>query len=388
MWAIAKVALCSSLLIASACRAGSTHAAASLPNAYPLSITTAADGSVWFIQNAGIERIAPNGQMTLVRVPGMRQLTANSPGEFSATEACLFACGQTIVGGRDGSLYFITSAGVDRMDPGGRLSGLPIAWPAGWFGRLENLMVAPDGSVWVAAHCRTLGQALDTSEECIASFRPNSQQVRWLSPVIGNDSMLAPSLEDTIWLALGNSVSRIDPHGRTLFRRTFPTVQRRGPGASGAATISSLFGVGAGKDGSLWFGANLNGGSSVGSLGHVAADGSMALYPVPFDTYSGIPAAIAVGNDGSAWFTEVMSNRIGVLTPKGKVRTFAVPAERYDLVAEVALNQRTGITLGGDGNMWFTETCTNTIGRVMPSGKITRFHIPGTASRAADWCFG
>jgi len=385
---MAKVALCGSLLLACVCQGGGTLAAASLPNAFPLSIATAADGSVWFIQNAGIERIAPNGQMTLVRVPGIRQLIANSPGEFSATEACLFACGQTIVSGKDGSLYFITSVGIDRMVPGGRLSELPITWPAGWFGRLENLTVAPDGSVWVAAHCRTPQQALDTSEECIASITSNSQQVRWLAPVIGADSMLAPSLEDTLWLALGHSVSRIDPHGRTLFRRTFPTVQSRGPAALGGATVSSLFGVAAGKDGSLWFGANLSGGSSVGGLGHIAADGAVVVYPVPYAAYSGIPAAIAIAKDGSAWFTEVMSNRIGALTPQGKVRTFAVPAEPYDVTAGVALNERTGITLGGDGNMWFTETCTNSIGRVTPTGKITRFHIPGTASRAPDWCFG
>jgi len=39
-----------------------------------------------------------------------------------------------------------------------------------------------------------------------------------------------------------------------------------------------------------------------------------------------------------------------------------------------------GITVGPDGNLWFTELLVNRIGRITPTGTITKFPLPVGAS--------
>jgi streptogramin lyase len=58
------------------------------------------------------------------------------------------------------------------------------------------------------------------------------------------------------------------------------------------------------------------------------------------------PYSIALGAHGNLWFTESAGNRIGRITP-----------------------------LGPDGNLWFTEFYGNAIGRITPGGKITEFPV-------------
>ena len=43
-----------------------------------------------------------------------------------------------------------------------------------------------------------------------------------------------------------------------------------------------------------------------------------------------------------------------------------------------------GITLGSDGNMWFTEAAANQIGRIDPRGNITEFVVPQPLSAPVD----
>src|ERR1051325_9078789 len=49
-----------------------------------------------------------------------------------------------------------------------------------------------------------------------------------------------------------------------------------------------------------------------------------------------------------------------------------------------ANSQPEGITLGPDGNMWFTETSANQIGRIDSKGNITEFVIPQSFSAPMD----
>jgi len=79
---------------------------------------------------------------------------------------------------------------------------------------------------------------------------------------------------------------------------------------------------------------------------------------------------IAAGPDGNLWFAEIQGNRIGRITPNGKVTEFSDPA----------LNEPIGITAGPDGNLWFTEFSGHSVGRITPSGSITRFTAGITGS--------
>jgi hypothetical protein len=65
--------------------------------------------------------------------------------------------------------------------------------------------------------------------------------------------------------------------------------------------------------------------------------------------------SITVGPDGNLWFTEYNGNQIGRITPGGSITEFALPA---------ANSRPNGITVGPDGNLWFTEIGVNQIGHV------------------------
>ena len=86
------------------------------------------------------------------------------------------------------------------------------------------------------------------------------------------------------------------------------------------------------------------------------------------------PGDITTGADGNLWFLllngrmdgrEVDGNRVGRITPDGKVTEFAIPSQAGSPI---------NIAVGPDRNIWFTKQ--NTLGRVMPDGIITEFALP------------
>ena len=89
-------------------------------------------------------------------------------------------------------------------------------------------------------------------------------------------------------------------------------------------------------------------------------------FPVPVQ-YSG-PQGITVGPDGNIWFTEYAANKIGRITPAGVITEFPIPT---------ANSGPWGIAAGPDGNLWFTERLGHNVGRITPTGLVTEF--PGPA---------
>src|SRR5262245_21668812 len=89
---------------------------------------------------------------------------------------------------------------------------------------------------------------------------------------------------------------------------------------------------------------------------------SATEFPIP-DTTTARPEGITRGPDGNLWFTESIADRIGRITPAGVVTQFSLPF----------LSQPAEITAGPDGNLWFTETGSSRIGRITTAGVITEF---------------
>jgi streptogramin lyase len=80
-------------------------------------------------------------------------------------------------------------------------------------------------------------------------------------------------------------------------------------------------------------------------------------------------ADIALGGDGNLWFTESAApGRIGRITPAGQITEFTAGL--------TANSQPNGITAGPDGAMWFTERAGARIGRITADGSITEFALP------------
>ena len=88
---------------------------------------------------------------------------------------------------------------------------------------------------------------------------------------------------------------------------------------------------------------------------------------------SSSPTGIVAGPDGNLWFTESTGDRIGRITPHGAVTEFSGGLTPF--------SAPNGITAGPDGNLWFAENA-GRIGRITPAGAITEFSagIPSGAN--------
>lgn len=96
--------------------------------------------------------------------------------------------------------------------------------------------------------------------------------------------------------------------------------------------------------------------------------------------YSGArPDGITAGPDGNMWFVDAGSNSIGMITLSGSITEYPVPS------ANAKLYQ---ITSGPDGNLWFTEPNVNKIGRITTSGSITEFTVPTANAQPAGIAAG
>ncbi len=94
---------------------------------------------------------------------------------------------------------------------------------------------------------------------------------------------------------------------------------------------------------------------------------------------NGGPTGIVLGPDGALWFTEQGTSKIGRITTGGSVTEFPT------LTPQAA---PTGITAGPDGALWFTELVANQIGRVTTAGALSEYTIPTPASEPQDIAAG
>lgn len=84
------------------------------------------------------------------------------------------------------------------------------------------------------------------------------------------------------------------------------------------------------------------------------------------------PFSITVGPDGNLWFTENSTHRIGRITPTGKITEFQDPGPSAVHTPDGPGNPG-DIATGPDGNLWFTADNPDYIGRITPAGQITDF---------------
>ncbi len=79
------------------------------------------------------------------------------------------------------------------------------------------------------------------------------------------------------------------------------------------------------------------------------------------------PGAAVLGPDGNVWFTEQGSNSIGRVTAMGAITEFPMPAAGVNPF---------DITVGSDGNLWFTSFGASKVGRITTAGAVTLYDLP------------
>jgi virginiamycin B lyase len=99
------------------------------------------------------------------------------------------------------------------------------------------------------------------------------------------------------------------------------------------------------------------------AAGSVAAQASpVKTFPIRGGTQ---PFAITMGEDGNFWFTLSNSSEVARITPRGSINYVRTPT----------LSNPEFITPGPDGNIWFGEGSTGKIASVTPNGVITEYQF-------------
>jgi virginiamycin B lyase len=130
-------------------------------------------------------------------------------------------------------------------------------------------------------------------------------------------------------------------------------------------SVGAPFDITPGPDGSLW--------STVqhSTLLNITASGSITTAAVPAfggDTYSPYMQGLVVDSNGTAWFGDDQNNSIVQRTSSGTLTKHAIPT---------ANAMPTGLTVGPDGRIWFTEYTAPKVGAIDPStGTMTEYSMP------------
>jgi virginiamycin B lyase len=142
------------------------------------------------------------------------------------------------------------------------------------------------------------------------------------------------------------------------------------------------FGIGLGPDGNIWFG-------QLGTVGFLFA-------PNPVESsaaglrQNADPSGIVAGPDRTLWFAEAGLDKIAQYDPSdGTLNEFKATAGTGPVVP-------TDVTIGADGNLWYTESLAHKIGRMaiigtesQPTGAIIgEYSTPTTPSNPATLALG
>jgi streptogramin lyase len=167
-----------------------------------------------------------------------------------------------------------------------------------------------------------------------------------------------------------NAIGQIDPSGNI---HEFPNA----PGKGGGFFKNGLDGITLGSSNNLVFAE-----STQGALGEMTTEGSYNSIPIDStgDDTGQEPDQITTSKDGTIWFTENGANAIGELTPAGVFSQYPVQGAINEGIIGPSLK---GITVGSDGNVWFTNWSTvgDFIGELTTStGNVTEYTLPGDTS--------
>jgi virginiamycin B lyase len=205
-----------------------------------------------------------------------------------------------------------------------------------------GLGVAPDGTAWYT----------DAAVGAVARMTPTGETASFrLDTPIVHLGRLAVAPDGAAWFAepTGYSITRLKDGAFT--RHVYASV-RGGP-----------YGVAVAADGSVW--ATLQDANQLLSIG---PDGEMRAFGLLRP--GAMPTDVATAPDGSVWFIEFRSNRIGRFR-EGRFEEFGVGDENAGL---------TGLAVAPDGAAWFGMLRAGALGRLR-GGRLETFRLPRERAR-------
>lgn len=116
-----------------------------------------------------------------------------------------------------------------------------------------------------------------------------------------------------------------------------------------------------GSDNAVWFADQSTGPPIImARIARLDMADAFQQFDVPFPM-NAEPFGMTLGPDGNVWFTEFYEGRIGRVTPQGVFSDFSLGA---------GVHRPSGLAFGPDGNIWVVESAGLTIERVSPSGAL------------------
>lgn len=293
------------------------------PSSNAIGITAGPDGNVWFEEHIGrIGRITPSGAIT----------------EFALPPST--AMGASITSGPDGNLWFIassTSGNIARMTTSGAVSffnvGIQSPFPV-------DLVSGPDGNLWVTVTEHSAFGFLggDFADPYIDRVRPSGSVDAYfpLARINFETGLIVKGVNGDLWFTEfeDSHIGRIATNG---IMTEFDT-----PGPSKVVGADD---IAVAPDGNVWL-------TKQGALFRMTPQG--AFTPI-WDPSNGAAYHVFIGPDQNVWFSVNLGSVWAIAFIAGASIT-VVP-----LPASPSPSQ---ITVGSDGNIWFTSVGSNAIGRL------------------------
>jgi streptogramin lyase len=291
-----------------------------------------------------------------------------------------------ITPGPDGNLWF-TDMDADLI---GNIttSGVITEYPIGEGKRPYDIVAGRDGNIWFTENVNNKAGAVDLNGNLVHEYYAPGTDARPTGITVAPNG-------DIWWMDGGsgldpeNNVSHLLPDGTVVNHELYPC---------------ACFGIGltVGADGNLWGVEELGvfDGEAKGTIDRITPDPvQVDRFPIPAPPFTEmhLPGWIAPGPDGNLWFTEFNFNlhQVGMVTTDGVITEYALPGEDSNtggvttgidgriwvtepdanrisilktdgsFLNSVAVHQQpTAITIGPDGNMWFTNSLSGEIGRI------------------------
>jgi virginiamycin B lyase len=92
----------------------------------------------------------------------------------------------------------------------------------------------------------------------------------------------------------------------------------------------------------------------------------IAVQPFKLPAGTNFPDHLTLGGDGNVWFSCDLANLVGSITPAGSVTVFNT--------SSVSAHGLDGLTRGRDNNIWFSEFY-GKVGKITPTGQITQYRL-------------
>jgi streptogramin lyase len=264
-----------------------------------------------------------------------------------------------------------TNAGkIGKISPAdGKIIEYTIPNSNGRSSKPIGIISGPDGNLWFT----------DDYGGKIGRFSPNDGEIiEYQFPVAGGDTGHDPAditagPDGNLWFIepFGHKIGKISPTTGSITEYNI---------ASDGSIPAELGCITAGPDVNLWF-IEIHAGSKINTISSATSKicnispftGNIISYDIPTeDSNSWIPTeptpfGITLGPDGNLWFTEEIG-KIGKISPRtGIITEYPLP---------FGAGSCEGITAGPDGNLWFTEPFVNKIGKISPiDGKIIEYVV-------------